>query len=96
MDVHLQSEAIGFRASVFEHSEPGRAAENGWSFGRALVHVHDHDPPNAGALHRFEISGDAVAGNIPVKPKPKNPGASRGRRTDKALLEAGNALGGVK
>ena len=71
--VHLQAQPVRLGADVLEQAAPQRAAKRRVAFGRALVHLHDQHAADADALHRFEVRGDAVAGDVAVQPEPIDP-----------------------
>ena len=74
-------------AHMLEQSKPGGGAEYSRAFGCALVHVHNGHAPNANAFHRFEIGGDAIAGDITVEPEPEDPRARRVGRREEFLFQ---------
>ena len=49
----------------------------------ALVNLHDQHAADADAVHRFEIGGDAFAGDVAVQPEPIDPRLGRLRRHEK-------------
>ena len=53
--------------------------------GRALVHLHDQHAADADALHRLQVGGDPLAGDVAVEPEPVDPRPGRGRRLRESL-----------
>ncbi len=50
---------------------------------KLLLHIENNQPSNTHPFHSFQISGDAFAGHVPIKPKVINPGTSGRRRLEK-------------
>ena len=71
--VHFQAQPPSLRRHVLEQAAPLRAHEISRSDGRALVRLHDQHAPNSHALHRLQISSDAVTRDIAAEPEPIDP-----------------------
>ena len=92
--IDLQSQTMGFGADMLKQLAPDRRTERRLAFGRALVHFHDEHAADAGPLHRLEVGGDAVTGQIAIEPEPIHPRSRRSRWLQEALFQtAGSANG---
>ena len=67
---------------VLEQFAPLRAGERHGPDAGALIDFHNQHAADARRLHRLQIGGDALAGEIAVQPEPVDPGLGRLRRTD--------------
>jgi hypothetical protein len=71
--VNFQPKPVCLAADVFKQLPPGRRPKSSRPFWCSLVHLHDQHATYPHAPHRFQVRRDAVAGDIPIQPKPVNP-----------------------
>ena len=93
--VHLQPQPVRLGADMLEQLAPQRPAEPRRAFRRALVHLHDQHAADAHALHRLQVGGDAVAGDVAVQREPIDPRPGGVGRLEEAFFQSSTWWGGV-
>ena len=84
-----------FARDMLEQLPPPGLTERRHPFRSALVHFHDEHPADADALHRLQVRGDAIAGDVTVEPEPINPRPGGRGRVGEPLFQLQVTIGGM-